>query len=37
MDNEFLYLNDVVDPYSAIDIEVVDNIIDNEELAEAWL
>lgn len=37
MDNEFLYLNDVVDHYSAIDIEVVDNIIDNEELAEAWL
>lgn len=37
MDNEVLYLNDVVDPYNAIDIEVVDNIIDNEELAKAWL
>lgn len=37
MDNEVLYLNDVVDLHSSIDIEIVDNIIDNEELVEAWV
>lgn len=36
MDNEVLYLNDVFDPHSSIDIEIVDNIIDNKELAELW-
>lgn len=36
MDGEVLYLNDVIDPDSSMDILVVDNIIDNKELAEAW-
>ncbi len=37
MDNEVLYLNDVLDPHGTIDIEIVDNIIDNKELVEAWV
>lgn len=36
MDNKVLYLNDVFDTHSSIDIEIVDNIIDNKELAELW-
>lgn len=36
MDGEVLYLNDVIDSSNPMDISVVDNIIDNKELAEAW-
>lgn len=36
MDGEILYLNDVIDPHNSIDFEIVSNIIDNKELAEAW-
>ena len=37
MNNEVLYLNDVLDSLGAIDIEIIDNIIDNKELVEAWV
>lgn len=36
MDGEVLYLNDVIDPDNPMDILVVDNIIDNKELAKDW-
>lgn len=36
MDGEVLNLTDVIDSDNPMDILVVDNIIDNKELAEAW-